>query len=157
MQKHLFNEFLSPNIENELRNHEAKFKTYHDLLVYIGNWNVGGKEFKDSSNIFEWLLPSDVLPNGTRPDMYIIGFQEIVDLNATNVMFNSNEYQRNKWKNLIVDALASLSNKNDPYVLIKELDLIGIYNASEWVEPSLKFDIQLFGVPNNLGSRIEAW
>lgn len=130
LQKHLFNEFLSPNIENELRNHEAKFKTYHDLLVYIGNWNVGGKEFKDSSNIFEWLLPSDVLPNGTRPDMYIIGFQEIVDLNATNVMFNSNEYQRNKWKNLIVDALASLSNKNDPYVLIKELDLIGIYNLT---------------------------
>ena len=32
-----------------------------------------------------------------------------------------------------------------------------IHNASEWVEPSLKFDIQLVGVPNNLGSRIEAW
>lgn len=32
-----------------------------------------------------------------------------------------------------------------------------IHNASEWVEPSLKFDIQLVGVPHNLGSRIESW
>ena len=32
-----------------------------------------------------------------------------------------------------------------------------IHSASNWVEPSLKFDIQLVGVPNNLGSRIEAW
>lgn len=32
-----------------------------------------------------------------------------------------------------------------------------IHNASEWVEPSLKFDIQLVGVPVNMGTRIEAW
>lgn len=32
-----------------------------------------------------------------------------------------------------------------------------IHNASKWVEPSLKFDIQLIGVPNNMGSVIEAW
>lgn len=32
-----------------------------------------------------------------------------------------------------------------------------IHNASEWVEPSLKFDIQLVGVPKNLGTRIEPW
>lgn len=32
-----------------------------------------------------------------------------------------------------------------------------IHNASEWVEPSLKFDIQLVGVPVNMGTRIDAW
>ncbi|MBD5427716.1 MAG: HaeIII family restriction endonuclease [Treponema sp.] len=32
-----------------------------------------------------------------------------------------------------------------------------IHNASEWVEPSLKFDIQLIGVPVNMGTRIESW
>lgn len=32
-----------------------------------------------------------------------------------------------------------------------------IHNASEWVESSLKFDIQLIGVPANLGTRIESW
>ncbi len=32
-----------------------------------------------------------------------------------------------------------------------------IHNASEWVEPSLKFDIQLEGVPANMGTRIEPW
>lgn len=32
-----------------------------------------------------------------------------------------------------------------------------IHSASEWVEPSLKFDVQLIGVPVNMGTRIEAW
>lgn len=32
-----------------------------------------------------------------------------------------------------------------------------IHNASESVESSLKFDIQLIGVPSNLGSRRESW
>jgi len=32
-----------------------------------------------------------------------------------------------------------------------------IHNASEWVEPSLKFDIQLIGVPANMSTRIEPW
>lgn len=32
-----------------------------------------------------------------------------------------------------------------------------IHSASEWVEPSLKFDIQLVGVPVNMGTRIESW
>lgn len=32
-----------------------------------------------------------------------------------------------------------------------------IHNASEWVEPSLKFDIQLVGIPVNMGTRIESW
>lgn len=32
-----------------------------------------------------------------------------------------------------------------------------IHSASEWVEPSLKFDVQLIGVPVNMGTRIEPW
>lgn len=32
-----------------------------------------------------------------------------------------------------------------------------IHNASDFVEPSLKFDIQLVGVPVNMGTRIESW
>lgn len=127
LQENMFNDFISPNIENELRLQEDKFTTYNDLLIYVGNWNVGGKELKSWSNLFEWLLPSGILKKGQRPDLYIIGFQEIVDLNATNVVFSSNNTQKNKWKTIISDALSSLSNKSDPYVLIKEMDLVGIY------------------------------
>ncbi|MBQ7367610.1 MAG: HaeIII family restriction endonuclease [Spirochaetaceae bacterium] len=41
-------------------------------------------------------------------------------------------------------------------VLVWALSL-RIHNASGWVEPSLKFDIQLIGVPNNLSSQIKSW
>ncbi|MBR2362235.1 MAG: HaeIII family restriction endonuclease [Spirochaetaceae bacterium] len=40
-------------------------------------------------------------------------------------------------------------------VLVWALSL-SIHNASGWVEPSLKFDIQLIGVPNNLSSQIKS-
>lgn len=32
-----------------------------------------------------------------------------------------------------------------------------IHSAKSLVEPSLKFDIQLVGVPANMGTRIESW
>lgn len=32
-----------------------------------------------------------------------------------------------------------------------------IHNASEYIEPSLKFDVQLVGVPTNMLSRVESW
>ena len=43
----------------------------------MGTWNVGGKEPKEGLMLFEWLFP---MGDMKTPDIYIIGFQEIVDL-----------------------------------------------------------------------------
>lgn len=136
LQKQLYNEtntILNPYIENELRKMENKYMKYEDMLIYVGTWNVGGKDFRSGVNLYEWLLPSEVFPAGKDnklPDIYIIGFQEIVDLNAQNIMVSSNKTQRDKWKELLTECLNSFSNKNvngNNYVLVKEIDLIGIY------------------------------
>ena len=56
------------------------------------------------------------------PDIYIVGFQEIVDLNAKNIVLSSNTSKVDFWKNLIIKHL----NEIDKYVIIKTLDLVGI-------------------------------
>jgi hypothetical protein len=51
----------------------------------VGSWNVNGK--KNSEDLSAWICSgssSKVCEN----DLYVICFQEMVDLNATNVMMD---------------------------------------------------------------------
>ena len=50
--------------------------------MFVGSWNFAGKDIQETQNLQDWLLP---VKNTNTPDIYIIGFQEIVDLNAKNV------------------------------------------------------------------------
>ena len=42
------------------------------------------------------------------PDIYIIGLQEIVSLNATNIVLNANSSKVELWKNIISKTLADI-------------------------------------------------
>jgi len=85
----------------------------------MGTWNVGGKEPKEGIMLYEWLFP---MGDMKTPDVYIIGFQEIVDLNAKNIVISSNTSKVDFWKNLVIKHLERI----DKYVIIKTLDLVGI-------------------------------
>jgi len=56
----------------------------NELIVFVGTWNFAGREPREEYKIAEWLLP---LKNTVAPDIYIIGLQEIVDLNTKNIVF----------------------------------------------------------------------
>ena len=58
------------------------------------------------------------------PDIYIIGLQEIVDLNAKNIIvFTSNSTRVESWNNLITKNLKELGN----FVMVKTVDLVGLF------------------------------
>lgn len=61
--------------------------------------------------------------NENSPDVFIIGFQEIVDLNANNMFITSNVDITKSWKKIIKKTLESI----DKYSLLKTLDLVGLY------------------------------
>jgi hypothetical protein len=73
-----------------MKNNEGKFTTNVEVSIFCGTWNVNAK--KQEGRLHEWLLPSD--GRGDLPDVYAIGFQEIVDLNAMNVAINSGGTQK---------------------------------------------------------------
>lgn len=57
------------------------------------------------------------------PDIFVIGFQEVVDLNANTMFISSNAEKTKAWKRLIRSTLESI----DKYSLLKTLDLVGLY------------------------------
>lgn len=100
-------------------NREQEFTKPASITIFCGTWNVNAK--KQEGGLQDWILP----PNQPFADIYAIGFQEIVDLNAMNVAINSsNTIQREKfWQEKISECLVSTKFK---YTLIQSKTLVGL-------------------------------
>ncbi|KAI9085854.1 hypothetical protein K1719_032268 [Acacia pycnantha] len=70
-----------------------------NLKMFVGTWNLGGKSPEDNLNLMEWLK------SPSPEDIYVIGFQEIVPLNAGNVLGPEDSGPAAKWLSLIGQAL----------------------------------------------------
>nr|XP_043634599.1 type I inositol polyphosphate 5-phosphatase 8 [Erigeron canadensis] len=70
-----------------------------DLSMFVGTWNVGGNCPHKGLDVRDWLRTS------SPADIYVIGFQEIVPLNAGNVLCSENKSPAAKWLSLIHEAL----------------------------------------------------
>ncbi|XAR70597.1 Inositol-polyphosphate 5-phosphatase [Bertholletia excelsa] len=66
-----------------------------DVRVTIGTWNVAGRLPQDDLEIDEWLCMEE------PADIYIIGFQEVVPLNAGNVLGAETRRPIPKWESII--------------------------------------------------------
>jgi hypothetical protein len=71
----------------------------------VGTWNFAGRELREDYKILDWLLP---IKNTVTPDIYIIGLQEIVDLNTKNIVFETNTNRVETWKKMINSNLQSI-------------------------------------------------
>ncbi|XP_031273527.1 type I inositol polyphosphate 5-phosphatase 8-like isoform X1 [Pistacia vera] len=78
-----------------------------NLKMFVGTWNVGGKSPHDGLNLRDWLK------SPAPADIYVLGFQEIVPLNAGNVLGAEDNGPAAKWLSLIRQALNSNNNKTD--------------------------------------------
>ncbi|XP_047163913.1 type I inositol polyphosphate 5-phosphatase 8-like [Vigna umbellata] len=78
-----------------------------NLRMFVGTWNVGGKSPKEGLSLRNWLTsPSD-------PHIYVIGFQEIVPLNAGNVLGPEDSGPAAKWLGLMHEALNTNNYDDD--------------------------------------------
>ncbi|KAF8412822.1 hypothetical protein HHK36_000793 [Tetracentron sinense] len=66
-----------------------------DLRITIGTWNVAGRLPYVDLDIEEWLCMTE------PADMYILGFQEVVPLNAGNVLGAEDSRPISKWEAII--------------------------------------------------------
>ncbi|KAK6140267.1 hypothetical protein DH2020_025963 [Rehmannia glutinosa] len=82
-----------------------------NLRMFVGTWNVGGISPHDGLNINDWLRTK------APADIYVLGFQEIVPLNAGNVLGPEDCGPAATWLSLIRQAL----NRNtDDYSVSKQ-------------------------------------
>ncbi|XP_009761243.1 type I inositol polyphosphate 5-phosphatase 2 [Nicotiana tabacum] len=66
-----------------------------EVRVTIGTWNVAGRLPDEDLEIDEWLCMNE------PADIYILGFQEVVPLNAGNVLGAENRRPIPKWEAII--------------------------------------------------------
>ena len=111
-------------LKNNLNYLKEEFSDLNKLKIFVGSWNTANTELNKNKDLCldSWLLPKD--PK-LVPDIYFIGFQEVVELNATNVIMISEEKQQqilNEW-----DLLVNFSiQKRGKYKKLVEMNLIGI-------------------------------
>ncbi|XP_011503811.1 PREDICTED: synaptojanin-1 isoform X1 [Ceratosolen solmsi marchali] len=110
-----------------------RYKEYIEikkLRVSIATYNVnGGKHFRSVAYkdiaLSDWLLDASqksMKKSEEYPiDLFVIGFEEIVDLNATNIMAASNENAR-AW----ADELQKVLSRDHKYVLVTYQQLVGV-------------------------------
>ncbi|CAN6336111.1 unnamed protein product [Urochloa humidicola] len=72
-----------------------------ELRMFVGTWNVGGRAPHKGLDLSDWLVDGPA----SSPHIYVLGFQEIVPLNAGNVLGAEDKGPACQWLDLIRRAL----------------------------------------------------
>ncbi|KAA8546608.1 hypothetical protein F0562_002653 [Nyssa sinensis] len=83
----------------------AQYINTKELRIRVCTWNVGGKLPPDDLDIEAWLDISE------PADIYVIGFQEIIPLNAGNILGAEDNRPVPKWENIIRGTLNKIQPK----------------------------------------------
>ena len=108
-------------IYKQIRSRQDEFTQYKQGRVFIGTWNVNAKGKEES--LASWLC-ADWHQHGP-PDIVVVGFQEMVDLNAVNVAVENKSATRTQfWVEKIRTTLNSRQNTlGDPMRTYTELSV----------------------------------
>jgi len=126
----------SPTILKELCYKHEEYTKTSEIRVCCGTWNVnGGKHFRSIAykhmSMHDWLLdfhikaPEGILDKDEEfhkpPDIFAIGFEELVDLNANNIISTSST-QKKEWGS----ELQRVISRDHAYALVTAEQLVGV-------------------------------
>ncbi|GAB2271616.1 Inositol polyphosphate phosphatase, catalytic domain ues [Dionaea muscipula] len=77
----------------------AQYVNTKEIRICVGTWNVAGRVPPDDLDIEEWLDVSE------PSEVYVLGLQEIVPLNAGNIFGAGDSRPVINWENIIRDTL----------------------------------------------------
>lgn len=104
---------------------ESDEKRHLSLRIYAGTWNVAGEMVKKPEDLEEWLgIKAD--DGEAPPDLFAIGFQEVIDLSAGNVVVDSfldNQSRANaqRWLEMLTEYLAIYGRKVCAVITCEEM------------------------------------
>ncbi|KAJ3694136.1 hypothetical protein LUZ60_009616 [Juncus effusus] len=87
----------------------AQYINTKEIKVCVSTWNVAGKAPPDNLDISSWLDTNE------PADIYVIGFQEIVPLDARNVFGAEDNRPISKWENIIRENLNVIEREKPKY------------------------------------------
>ena len=123
-----------PSVLREMCKRYNEYVTTMNLRVSVGTYNVnGGKHFRSivckDVSLSDWLLDAprkssslvSVEYDNVPVDIFAIGFEEIVDLNASNIMAASTDNAK-AW----AEELQKVLSRDTEYVLVTYQQLVGV-------------------------------
>ncbi|KAK6305806.1 hypothetical protein J4Q44_G00245860 [Coregonus suidteri] len=124
----------SPRVLLGMCQNHQKYTRPKQIRVSVGTWNVnGGKQFRSiafrNQTLNDWLLDAPMkagLPEfqdskANPPDIFAIGFEEMVELNAGNIVSASTTNQK-----LWAAELQKNISRDHKYVLLASEQLVGV-------------------------------
>ncbi|CAG2054275.1 unnamed protein product [Timema podura] len=129
----------STNVLREMCKRYREYMLPRTARIAVGTYNVnGGKHFRSvvykDVSLSDWLLDSPRLSKShslvdvtnvseaeVPIDIYAIGFEEIVDLNASNIMAASSENAK-AWG----EELQKILSRDQKYVMVTYVQLVGV-------------------------------
>ncbi|KAJ7178924.1 inositol polyphosphate phosphatase [Mycena filopes] len=110
---------IHDSVRVALENRLPEYSSAKQCTLFVGTWNLNGRP--PSESLLPWLFPREGV---NEPDMFILGFQEIVPLTAQQIVQTDPE-KRRVWEARILDTLDRRPNKKATYVLLRSEQLVG--------------------------------
>ncbi|XP_017908900.1 PREDICTED: synaptojanin-2 isoform X1 [Capra hircus] len=125
---------VTPKILNAMSERQSEFTNFKPVHVAVGTWNVnGGKQFRSNllgtAELADWLLDTPSLcrvagppdDTGSPADIFAVGFEEMVELSAGNIV-NASTTNRKMWGEQLQKAISRAHR----YILLTSAQLVGV-------------------------------
>ena len=118
-------------INFDRHSYKKEVKQFNKLNLLVLTFNLAGASIKNSNgeiinyDITELFTNNILYKNNIAPDIIAIGLQEIIKLEVGNILLMQNSKNVEYWQNKFINTIKRIY-PNEDYILIKELDLVGI-------------------------------
>ncbi|ORZ20512.1 SacI homology domain-domain-containing protein [Absidia repens] len=120
----LIHDPISDSVSQLMQSRMKEYSTSQQITIFCGTYNLNGKSFK-GEKLDPWLLQHIQLNQYKEPEIYVIGFQEIVELSPQQVMATDAD-KRSVWEQQIERTLnSSQMGGRSKYVLLRSNQLVG--------------------------------
>ncbi|KAI1459076.1 SacI homology domain-containing protein [Annulohypoxylon moriforme] len=120
---HLFDP-ISDYISVELSKRSSEYSSTENITMWVGTFNLNGRTNGIEEDLSPWLCPQEL--GSTQPEIVTVGFQEIVELSAQQIM-NSDPTRKQLWEKAIKRTLNARAKQSggEKYVLLRSGQLVG--------------------------------
>lgn len=101
---------ITDYVNSEMKRYESKFTSYEEINIFTGTFNIAGAN--NNKNLTDWLFPYDDF----NPHMFVVAFQEVVELNASNILKSDGSVGQ-YWTKEVEKTIAKNTSEN--YVLLR--------------------------------------
>uniref|UniRef100_A0A452ZNX8 Inositol polyphosphate-related phosphatase domain-containing protein n=1 Tax=Aegilops tauschii subsp. strangulata TaxID=200361 RepID=A0A452ZNX8_AEGTS len=105
----------------------AQYIDVAELRIFVGTWNVGGRVPPTDLDIQEWLAMEE------PADIYVLGFQEIVPLNAGNIFGAEDDHPVAVWEHIIRETLNKLCPYKPKHKCVSDPPSPSKFNPSDYL------------------------